>query len=877
MKKPATQYSQTVHLIGLLLWMLSCFWVSAQENPPADSLKTSVDTVAVFGDNIHFSSNAPTAKILYSARDSILYDITNQMLYLYGNGSIEQNDIKLTGGIIEYKQDDNTLRAMAVEDSLGNLSEIPIFTEGEHEFRANELAYNFKTKKGRIKEVVTREGEGFLFSKQVKKNQYDEMFAADAYYTTCNLEHPHFKITSNKVKVVPQKVLVTGPANLVVEDIPTPLLLPFGIFPIAPGRNSGILIPSYGESSQFGFFLKNGGLYFGLGKHADMALRSEIYSRGTWRLSASSGYKLRYRYQGNVSIDFGKIKNGDPITDDYSENREFFIRWQHRQDPKANPFANFSASVNLGSSTYNRNFLNTTQNYLNNTFASSISYSYQFPNAPFNFTISGNHSQNTQSRIVNIDLPNIALNMVRQTPLKRKNKIGSNRWYESITVGYALNTKSSVSVADSLLFTPETRDKIRSGVQHSIPVSTNFQLFKYIAISPTFSFDEKWYWQTIDKYWDATVRYDTTFTEIDGEQTIATIDTINGMVVIDTLQKFRAAHYYNMGVSASTKLFGMFNFKKGRIKAIRHTLTPAIGFNFHPNFGSETLDYYRDVQNNEEGDISRYSIFEGSLYGGPPDGKSGAISFNLDNNIEMKTRTKSDTGWVEKKLKIIEGLSLNGISYDLARDSLNWSNFSIRGRTTLFEKININFGANFDPYQIDYEGNKINKLLWNENGKIARMTSTNIGLSSNFSSGKKQSASTNRGTEAERNDVAQNPDAYIDYKIPWNLSLSYNLSIQKQYHSPDSTSTNYIQTLGGNINFNLSPRWKIAIRTGYDFTNKALAFTTVDVYRDLHCWDMSFNWIPIGARRQYEFTLKVRSTMLQDLKLQRRRNWFDYY
>ncbi|MBK8444697.1 MAG: hypothetical protein IPL35_15395 [Sphingobacteriales bacterium] len=702
------------------------------------------------------------------------------------------------------------------------------------------------------------------------------MYAAHAYYTTCSYEEPHFKITTEKVKVIPKKTIVSGPANLVIQNVPTPLILPFGIFPITQGRASGILMPAYGESPSLGFFLKDGGLYTGLGKHADLALRGDIYSRGSWGLNLASQYKKRYRFDGRLSVRYGKLKQGDPLEENYQESKDFFITWTHNQDAKAHPSRRFSANVRAGSKSYNRNFVNTTNNFLTNTFNSSIAYNKTFEGTPFSLTANATHSQNTQNGNIDITLPEINLNMLRQTPFKRKKVVGASKWYEKIGIGYTMNARNTVSTVDSLLLTTETLQKMRNGVKHQIPVSTNLQLFNYISISPNFNYEEYWYLQNIRKKWDNSIFYDTTY---NAKNEISNIDTIYGKIVTDTLQNFKAVRQFSASVSANTRLYGLFQFKKGTIKAIRHVFTPTVSFALRPNFGSEFWGYYDEIQGDNSGTALRYSIFEQGLYGTPPDGRSGNLSFNIDNNFEMKLKPSAkDTAAGDRKIKLLESLSLSGAGYDFARDSLNWNAFAINARSNLFNKFNVAAAVRYDPYQLNEQGKRINRLLWEAEGRVARLTSVNFSIGTTLSSaskGEKKRKNLN-GSPEEHEEVVQRPQNYVDFTIPWDITFNYNFYLNKVYNIKTKSDSSIItQTFNMNSSLQITPRWKVDVLTGFDFTTKDLSYTSITLFRDLHCWEASFVWVPNGDRRYYFFTLRVKSAMLQDLKLQRRRDWYD--
>ncbi len=865
---------------------------------PLDSLSIANDSIDSLQNtqvlNVPFAKDGLDETVTYNAEDSILYDIINEKIYLYGNAQVQQGSITLTANQIVFDYTEQTVKATGRQDSLGNWIGKPLFQEGDEKFEADELTYNFKTKKGKIADLITQEGDGFLRSEKVKKNEYDELFGYNTYYTTCNLEHPHFRIESKKVKIVPDELIVTGPAKFIVDDVPTPLIIPFGIFPLTEERRSGILLPTYGQSPGQGFYLRNGGFYLGINQHMDLAIRGDLYSRGTWRLNLASQYRKRYKYNGTVSINFGKRKTGDPITDAFNSSNDFRINWSHSQAAQARPNSSFSASVNLGTTSYSRNFVTTTNDYLSNTLTSSINYSKRFPGTPFNMNVSANHSQNNQTRRVRLTLPELTLNMNRIQPLKRKKKKGKTQWHEKISVGYTGNFRNSIDVADSLFTNLDTLvHKMENGIKHNIPINLpNFNILKYITVSPTFRYNEYWNFETIEKSWDPTLNYDTTFTTtfdtiyvdtsiiIQEVPVVSSIDTTFGKVVSQTVPGFKTARDFNASLSISTRIYGVKQgLKLGPIKAFRHVMTPNVTLSWRPDFGSDFWGYYREVQENAEGEVSKYSIFEDAIFNGTYNSsnpsQSATLSFGIDNNLEIKTSSKKDTTNTLRKVKILEGFSIRS-GYDFIRDSLKFNDITISARTTILNKLNFNFGSTLSPYTVNDNGQNIDTYYWAAQGKLARLKRINFGLNTSFSSNKKSNNTSDRGSEQEREDVLGNLQDFVDFKIPWRLNVGYNFNLSRSYASVDSFMNNITQTLNLSLDLNITPKWKADIRTGYDFVNKALAYTTVNIYRDLHCWNMSFNWVPNGPNQRYEFVLRANSSLLQDLKLQRKRDPFDF-
>lgn len=894
---------KTYRILTFLLAIPLCFgFLTAQQEGEVEQMQGLVDSLSVFSDDslsqaandslpladsvevkstvdIPMNEGELKDEVQYYATDSIFYDIINEKIYLYGNAHIEQKEMSLDAGIIIFEYSNQEVIAMPTLDSLGEVTQKPIFKEGEDEFFSDTLRYNFETEKGRISQLITKEGDGYLRSEAVKKNEFDEMFGSNAFYTTCNHEHPHFRIQAKKVKVVPKKVIVTGPANLYVGNVPTPLYLPFGIFPISPGRQSGIILPTYGHSPNLGFYLRGGGVYLGISEYVDLAIRSDYYSRGSWGVNVSSQYKKRYRYNGRLSLKYGTIREGFTFQDDFRSTRDFFVNWTHTQDPKSIPNSTFTASVNAGTTTYNQNFVTTDENYLRNDFSSSINFSRRFPGTPFSMNLNASHSQNTNTKIVVLTLPELTFSMTKQNPFKRKSRIGKEKWYEKIGVSYNSRMRNRVSVPDSLVFTNEVWSEMRNGMVHTVPVNMSFNMLKYITVTPAATYNEYWYLKGTQKEWDPTVVFDTIY---DSEGGFA-IDTINGQLIESEENGFTTGRDFNTSLTLRTTLTGTKLFTKGRVRGIQHVMRPRISASWRPDFGEESWGYYKEVQSNAAGDIERYSIFENGILNGPPDGGSARISYGIDNILEIKTRSPNDSTETDNKLKILESLSISS-NYDFGRDSLRMGDISISARTKLFNKLNITFRSSHDPYIRDSDGRRRNVYEWTENKRWARLKNASLTLGTSISSkgfgGSNQVYDSNDGvfsddyTIEEQLDVYENPNDYVDFNIPWSLSVDYILRIDKSA-SGEVEMNNYNQTLNLRMDFNLTPQWKVDIRTGYDFDLNALSLTTINIRRDLHCWEMNFAWRVNGDRKSYDFTLRAKSSLLQDLKISRKRGWYD--
>ncbi|MGI8893015.1 MAG: putative LPS assembly protein LptD [Bacteroidia bacterium] len=837
--------------IALMLFLLQ--WITsvpalgqrpgAEEQTTDTSVQTIPDTTLIELPREPLPEDAIQSQIRYSAKDSMRFDLTQQKVFLFGNAEIYYENITLKAHYIEIDWNSKILSAQGGEDSLGNVIGTPVFTESDKSFSSQIIRYNFESKRGMISNVRTSEGEGYLHGAIVKKQENNVFYVKDGRYTTCDLDHPHYYLSANRIKVIQNKKIITGPAYLVIEDVPTPLAIPFGMFPNKKGRSSGILMPSYGESPRLGFFLREGGYYFGVSDHFDLALRGDIYTLGSWAVQGATSYAWRYRFNGKLSYRYSNTRFSEPELPDFSINKDFFINWYHAQDPKAKPNTRFTANVNAGSSTFYRNTLSTSQNYLTNTFQSAISYSkiWTWSNLSFNLR----HNQNTNTKQVDLTIPEITYSVNRFYPFKKTQTVVRPKWYDNIGVSYQSNFQNQINTYDSLLFRNDIFDSFRYGIRHNVPISTSFKVLRHFTFTPSVNLTSRWYTQTIARRWDP-------------EELIVVTDTVYG---------FRTANDFNVSGALNTRLYGMYKLPKGG--ALRHVVTPQISFTYKPDFADPFWGYYNTIQSDTLGNTQTYSVFQNGIFGTPAAGKQELITFNLDNNIEMKVRSANDTISGFKKIKLLESLSFNA-GYNFAADSLNLTNISINGRTTIFERINISFGSVVDPYILDTSGIKINKFEINENNRLGRLTSSNLTIGFNFTGGQSKPLVTDKGTEAELEMININPDAYVNFNIPWTLGANYSI-----YYSKARIESNTTQTINFYGDFLLTPKWKIGFNAHYDFEIKEFPYASVNIYRDLHCWEMKFNWIPVGFQQSYNFQINVKSPVLQDLKLMRRRDWYD--
>ncbi|MDF1673601.1 MAG: putative LPS assembly protein LptD, partial [Vicingaceae bacterium] len=629
---------------------------------------------------------------------------------------------------------------------------------------------------------------------------------------------------------------------------PTPIGIPFGFFPNSNKQKSGILIPEPGQSAQYGFFLLGGGYYLAVSDKLSTQLTGDFYTKGSWAASSITRYKKRYKYNGNLNLNYSKFKNSYPELPDYAETTNFFVKWNHTQDPKARPNSVFSANVNFGNSqNYQNNYNSSGTQYLSTSFNSAISYRKTWAGKPFNMSINGYHSQNRLNETITLRLPELAFNVSRINPLKRKIAVGKQRFYEKIGISYSMNTKNEVTAQDSLFSTRNfdlLSKEFKNGMKHTIPLSTSFKAFKYFTFTPNLNYSEIWYLESINKTWD----------------------NQNNQLNTDTVSGFVRGNTVITAINLTTKIYGMYQYKGKLIKALRHVITPSIGVSYTPENNSG-LRSYTDSNNVEY----EYSIFENGIYGRSNTAEAGLVNMSLMNNFEMKVRNRKDSLGEDKKIKLLESLRFSS-SYNTSVDSLNWSNILINARTNIFKRITLNYTGSLDPYALDSNTTtgaitKINSSEYAQNGRFGRLVSSSlaVGFSLNGKADNNTTENSNYGTEAELEYIRANPEAYIDFNIPWNLRVSYNIRYSKpQYQS------SIIQTLNFNGDFSLTPKWKVGFNSGYDFELKDLSYTSVDIYRDLHCWEMSFNWVPFGQRQSYLFTIKVKSALLQDLKLTRR-------
>ena len=834
------------------------------------------------------------APVIYEASDSIVFT-KEGYAHLYGEGKVNYQNIELTSAVITMNMDSSTVYATGVTDTAGVETGSPIFKDGETPYESKIMRYNFKTKKGFINSIVTQQGEGYVTSEEGKKGANDEIYMRHGKYTTCdNHEHPHFYLKLSMAKVRPKKNVVFGPAQLVVEDVPLPIAVPFGFFPFNSSYSSGFIMPTYGDEMNRGFYLRDGGYYFAISDQMDLKVLGEIFTKGSWGLSAASNYNKRYKFSGSFNASYLVTKTGEKNMPDYSVSKDFRIQWSHRQDAKANPNSSFSASVNFATSSYDRSSLSSLYNpqqYSQNTKASSVSYSRNFPEIGLNISGAFNITQNTRDSSLSMTLPDVNISLNRIYPFKRKKSAGDERWYEKISLQYTGSITNSISTKDNLLFkTPLTQ--WQNGMQHKIPVSATFNLFKYINIVPSFNYTERWYLRKVKQ------SYDPSPTSTDHVKR----DTING---------FNRLYDYNLSLQMNTKLYGMYKplFMKSKELQIRHVFTPTVSYTYTPDFGKSRYGYYDTyTYTDEDGEVRtvEYSPYEGAVYGYPGKNMSQNISFSIDNNIEMKMKSDKDTTGY-KKISLIDQLGAS-LSYDVANK--RWSDLSMNLRLKLTKSYTFNMNASFATYayQFDENGNVVvgDRTEWSY-GRFGRFQ----GYSGSFSYtlnndtfkklfGKKdedeknkdnkgkeenEDEETDEETEEQNNNsnmrktekASVDSDGYLAFKLPWSVSLSYSYSIREDRSKDINIKTmrypySLTHSLNVSGNFKIGSRWNMTYSTGYDFTSKEMSMTTLNITRDLHCFNMSCGLV-FGPFTSYNFSIRANSSMLTDaLKWDQRSN-----
>ena len=854
---------------------------------PDTSLRDSL-----YKDTVRKSKSALEEPVSYSAKDSITFDYTNSRAHLFGGSQVNYQNLQLTADDISLSLDSSLVHASGRPDSTGAIQGKPLFKQGEDEYEPDRISYNFKTRKAFISNVYTQEGEGFMQSREGKRDSSGVMYVQNGKYTTCDAEHPHFYVSLTRAKMHPGKNVIFGPAYLVVEDVPLPLAIPYGFFPFSSSYKSGFIMPTYGDETTRGFYLRDGGYYFAINDKVDLKVLGEFYTKGSWGLSAQTNYKKRYRFGGNFYFSYQNTKEGEKNMPDYSVSKSFKLTWSHRQDAKANPTQSFSASVNFATSSYERNNLTSMYNpesYTQSTRTSSVSYSKTFSKVGLTLSGTFNLSQNMRDSRISVTLPTLSISQSRFNPFKRKKAAGKERWYEKIAMSYTGTLANSINTKEDKLFHSSLVKDWRNGMRHQVPISASFSVLNYINVTPSFTFTDRMYTHKVMQGWD-TERQD---------------------VQRDTVYGFYNVYNYNMSISANTKLYGMYRpmpwFGGKKIAAIRHVFTPTVSFSYAPDFSQSRFGFYDSyVKTDANGNVSTvsYSPFSGMMYGTVGQGMTGSVTMDVANNIEMKVRTDKDsTGY--RKISLIDELG-GSLSYNMAAKRRPWSDLNLRARIKLTKKYTYSMNAVFATYA--YEKDENGRVYvgdhteWSR-GRFGRFQGTAQNISYSISNetfrklfGKKQRSTTSDDEldeeldeEEETDPTMQNvdpdrkkgktganqesngdvdEDGYLKFSLPWSINIGYGVTIRENTQGRfNDKRMRYPYKLSHTLNFSgnirISEGWNINFSSGYDFNMHKLSMTTASLSRDLHCFQMSCSMV-ISPYTSYNFTFACKAGTLAD-------------
>ena len=795
-----------------------------------DTLRTTVDTLDVD------EGNGIDSEVLYEAEDSIRLEPETKKVYLYGNAKVHYGDFDLKAAYIEIDNKNNLVTAMGVLDSTGKLIGNPEFKDGQNDMSCEKIIYNTKTKKGKITGILTKQSDMFIHGEAVKKDSNNVMYIRNMKCIPCEFDDSKIYFRARKAKVIPNDKIVTGPLFVEVMNIPTPLGVPFGYFPNVKNKSkTGILMPFYGSSANQGFFLKNLGFFTPTGDKVQVILYGDIYSNGSFALRPTVSYRVNYKYSGGFNISFSQFNLGTPenhiITDPnhYQHQRDFRVTWNHNQDNKNDPTVRFTSSVNAGTSGFNKVNNQSPGVYLNNTLTSNIMFSKLFKNSTL--TVNARHNQNTSTKDIQVDAPGLMFAVNRFFPFKSQGHTTQN-WLDKLYVDYTFQTQATVKEKDFNLFKSTTLDSMQYGMSHKLPIGTNISLLKYFTLNPQANFTGYTYFQTTEKQWDADTRTYHTYTRRDPAM----------------------AGDASFQANLTTKVYGDYIFKSNLVKQIRHQIIPSVGFVYHPDLQKSNINFYKQVQTDTLGTKTYYSRFERGIFGGPIGPESGNIVFNINNTFDAKVRQKTDTSISYKKVTLLQMLSASG-SYDVAAKKNNFSIINVSGRTSIIKNIvGLMATSTFDPYALDSLKQRSNTFQYDKNKQLARFTGMNFSINANINNG--QFKSTQNTLQ------------------PWNMSVNYNLNLIKSVN-PLTTPDTKVQTLAFNLSFKPTPNWKFDIMTNYDFKANTFSYTNIRIYRDLHCWEASINWVPFGFSKQYSVSINLKTQALRDMKIPKQKQWFD--
>lgn len=855
--------------------LLCVLRIAAQDTIPDAGALLQTDSTIVFSDTVPFpqtisvaiSPDAPEAPIDYSARDSMVWNLDNRKIFLYGATSVKYTTIALTAGQTEFDWNENLVHAIGVPDSTGRMQEKPKFSEGSNQFEAREMKYNYLTHKGIIIQASTIQNNLYVIGEKAKffsaagdTTKNDIIYNRNAIFTTCDQEVPHFGVRSRRQKVIPNKLAVIGPSHIEVMGVPTPLWLPFGFFPLKSGKQTGLLFPrDYESSGQWGFGLRGVGWYFPISDHLNLQATGDIYLKGSYRVRAIGSYAKRYKYRGTFNMEYGNLRAEDALASPF-RTKTFSVQLSHNQDAKAHPSRTIGGSINLQTNNAQSINYNDAEAVLNSTLRSNFTYSERFPGKPYNLSLGFQHTQNTQSRKMTINFPTFNFQTQTIYPFKRKGAPSQQRWYEKFALTYRGEAKAELQTTDTTLFRPETLDDIQYGARHRVNTNASFKFFKYFNFTPSASYDEVWFLETSRKFFDpaTVIKYDTIVTE-EGTQIIPT-DTIFGAVIDSTVFGFKPLRKFNTGFNVDTKLFGTVLFRKGFLRGFRHTMTPSAGFSFSPDYTNPAWGYFKNVQvdNRFPDSTLRYTIFSEGLYAGDRPSTSGrqmALTYGLSNFIEAKIFSRRDS--TTKNVRLIRSLNLNG-NYNFAADSLNFSPLNLSANTSLFrDVVSVLFNASWDPYETDKNNRRIDKFVWDTRGKPLRFVDARLSLSTSLT------VKTIRSWfEKDKKTTSSIPSVSLPAPTDsfWDLldrfSIRYNMVVQGRGLVDKDTLFIATHTVNFNGSIPLTRNWNIQIGSvGYDFIRKNITYPSLSVSRDLHCWEMGLSWQP--TRETYAFYLRV--------------------
>lgn len=863
--------------ILVLTGMLSTMPLSAQRIILPEKQEQKEDTVRMAVDSSQMtdkSDNAFQDPVHYSAKDSLVYEFTDAdtTIHLYKEAKVKSLDMDLEAGYIEASKKSGQIFGHGIPDSVGELVEKPKFKQGVDEFEMKRVTYNFNSKKARIEDIFTSQGDGLLYGDLSKRMPDGSTFIKGADYTTCDAPHPHFSLRMARAKIVekPKRFIYFERTMLYIEEVPIPIVIPFGFFPQQQGRTSGIRIPTYGEEVNRGFFLQNLGYYFAIGDHMDLELGADYYTLGSWAVRGTSRYTKRYKYDGSFNMNYAFNATGDKGSSDYQASTTFSVQWSHRMSPKARPGTTFSASVNFASA--NNNMYNNTGSQnpfpnLNNQIQSSISYTKTWQNSPFSLSFNASHNQRFADSSYNIRLPDITLTMSRIYPFAKKERVGKKAFYEEISFNYSGVFDNSISFKASEVSEPNFFEKMQNGLRHNISIGLpSATLLKHINLTPNVSYGAKWFFKATEYEWNNVKQQR---------------DTIEH----GTFKHFGMVHNYNFSASLNTQLYGVATFKKGSmIEAIRHVMKPSVSFTYTPDLNNH-FNGWRTVQIDTSGTMKDYNIYAGQS-GAIDQRESGSINFSLGNNLEMKVRNRKDSTGI-KKVPLLSTFDI-GASYDLMKDSMNLSNISFRGSTTLPGQTAVSFGFTLNPYAVDSLGRVTKRYAWQDGFSIGRFTNFNLSFGYSFSGGKSDATQSTKADDhthdhehAHNPIYAVNPFIYEPFSVPWSFNFNFGYNYNKSYIPVYSTNSYYVKhnhlpTLGFGGSFSPTQNWDINIQSGFDFKQMKLSMTNISISRKLHCFSFSFNWVPMGRFQSWSFRIGILSSMLSDiLKYDKQSSYWD--